>query len=56
MNNLLDKFAQLHPELQEACNHLKSPGIYNYGRLDVSQTEIDDTTKLLAQDYNNLNK
>lgn len=56
MNNLLDKFAELHPDLQEACEHMKSPGIYDYGRLDASQQEIDSATQILSQDYNNLNK
>lgn len=56
MNSLLDKFAELHPDIAEACEHLKSPAIYNYGRLDASQNEIDQATTIINQDYNNLNK
>lgn len=54
MNQLLDKFALKYPDLKDACEHLKSPGIYYYGRNDVSQTEVDQATALLTDDANKL--
>ena len=45
MNELLDKFAELHPELHDACEVLKSPGIYEYGRTDTTQALVDAATE-----------
>jgi len=41
MNELLDRFAELYPTLQAACNTLKSPAIYEYGRSDTTQSLVD---------------
>ena len=41
MNELLDRFAELYPTLQAACNTLKSPAIYEYGRSDTTQALVD---------------
>lgn len=41
MNELLDRFAELYPTLSAACETLKSPAIYEYGRSDTTQTLVD---------------
>ena len=41
MNELLDRFAELYPVLKNACNTLKSPAIYEYGRTDTTQSLVD---------------
>lgn len=50
MNQLLDRFGELRPDIKDACDHVKTPGIYDYGRLDASQIEVDSATQLLAAD------
>ena len=54
LNEMLDRFASLHPELEDACMVMKSPGIYEYGRSDSTQGTVDDTTALLQQELNKL--
>ena len=41
MDELLDRFAELYPILQSACDTLKSPAIYEYGRIDTTQSLVD---------------
>lgn len=54
MNQLLDLFATKHPDLTDACNVLKTPGIYEYGRSDAKQSDVDNATLLINQEYNKL--
>lgn len=54
LNRLLDLFATKYPDLTSACNAMKSPGIYEYGRLDAKQADVDAATLLLSQEYNKL--
>ena len=51
MEHLLDRFAELYPTIKNACEQMKSPAIYNYGRNDVSQAEIDEATLIMNQCY-----
>ena len=53
-NRLLDLFATKYPDLASACNVMKSPGIYEYGRSDAKQADVDAATLLLSQEYNKL--
>lgn len=51
MEHLLDRFAELYPTIKNACEQMKVPAIYNYGRNDVSQAEIDEATLIMNQCY-----
>lgn len=48
---LLNKFSELYPDIATACQHIDHPAIYDYGRSDATQAEIQKTSDLLAQDY-----
>lgn len=48
---LLNKFSELYPDIATACQHIDNPAIYDYGRSDATQAEIQKTSDLLAQDY-----
>lgn len=51
MNQLLDLFGEKYPDIKEACEHMKSPGIYEYGRSDSTQSTVDEATRILGEDY-----
>lgn len=54
MQQLLDKFGELNPDISTACKHLDLPAISCYGREDVSQEEISSAINVLAEDYKNI--
>lgn len=51
IKQLLNKFSELYPDIEEACTHIDNPAIYDYGRSDATQAEVQKTSDLLAQDY-----
>lgn len=51
MDMILDKIAQILPDLQQTTQDLKDPAIIDYKRTDVSQDRVNDDVALLRTDY-----
>lgn len=51
MDILLDKIAEILPDVQQATDHLKDPAIIDYKNSYVSQEKIDEDTATLRTDY-----
>lgn len=51
MKQLLTKIGELYPDVTKSCTDLDYPAIYDYGRSDASQDEVQATSDLLAFDY-----
>lgn len=54
MEQLLDLYGQKIPQFKESTNHMKNPAIVQLQNQSASQTQIDEATQTLANDYNNL--
>lgn len=54
MEQLLDRFAELYPTLQEACTNMKDVGLYELFREDTTQSQVDKATQLMNESYANL--
>lgn len=51
MEQLLDKFGQLHTDISQASNDIKTQGLTTYHKSDATQDEVDKVVKLLQDDY-----
>ena len=54
MEQLLDLYGQKIPQFKESTDHMKNPAIVQLQNQSASQTQIDEATQTLANDYNNL--
>ena len=54
MEQLLDLYGQKIPQFKESTDHIKNPAIVQLQNQSASQTQIDEATQTLANDYNNL--
>lgn len=54
MEQLLDLYGQKIPQFKESTDHMKNPAIVQLQNQSASQTQIDEATQILANDYNNL--
>ena len=54
MEQLLDLYGQKIPQFKESTDHMKNPAIVQLQNQNASQTQIDEATQTLANDYNNL--
>ena len=54
MEQLLDKKKKKIPQFKESTDHMKNPAIVQLQNQSASQTQIDEATQTLANDYNNL--
>lgn len=54
IEQLLDLYGQKIPQFKESTDHMKNPAIVQLQNQSASQTQIDEATQTLANDYNNL--
>lgn len=50
MELLMDKISYLYPPFEFATDDMKNYGIYEYGRTDAKQTDVDRATQIILDD------